>query len=241
MTDSPNSNRVAKLDGLIDSLKPFSNLQERSEVYVGPIPEIADFAITLYSTLANAIDPNATRVHEIQDVTFRRHITFANRSIIVALVSSIEYFMQSYCQRSHIQVHPLYVRKAKKLLDRCDPYLGVELRSWVKSMAAGGNATISDYSEAMLSAKNATDILKRDWRSFISIITVLRNKGAHGGAELATSDLTKIRAVRNEYDFEGELGYALSEGGELGVPLSFLPWALRKLQALADELDGHIG
>lgn len=174
------------------------------------------------------------------DDTFRRHVTFVNRSIIVQLVSSIEGLLQSYCDRSCITVVPPRAKYAKALLERCDACLDNELRSWVKRMTKDGNPAFGDYSEAILKKhEGATKNFKNDWRNFINLISVVRNKGAHGSVTLTAPDIKKIRAVKSEYDFESELGFVLGEGNELQIPLSFLPWALCKLQALASELNGH--
>lgn len=225
------------LDRSIEALKPFSNLPERTREYVAPIPYVADFAISLYGALANAIDGQCIRVHQLRLENFKHNVTHVNRCILVQFVSGIEFLLEKYCSDHGLKAESVYSKNANSLLEKCDSCLNSKLRSWLKRMVDGDQPSIGDYSDAILAHKGKGPDFDATWRNFLGFISVLRNKGAHGSVVLKKSDLEKIRYFKDEFNFEAELDFELKEGDDLQVPTSFLPWAFLKLQELATELD----
>ena len=94
-----------------------------------------------------------------------------------------------------------------------------------------------DYSDAMLKNKDPESMFESKWRRFLGLLSLLRNKSAHGDVRLRDSDIAKIRSLDKEFSFEKELGFEFHPGDELHIPGKFLPWSFAKFQALASEIN----
>lgn len=236
MTEEMAGTYVKELDKRIEALKPFSNLAARTQAYVSPIPYIADFAITLYSALANGIDQKNVRIHQMQTDTFKRTRISADRSILVQFVSSVEHLLQDYCEKHKLEVKSVDSKRATTIMEQCGDRLDSKLGQWLKGKLKS-RPIIGDYSHAVLKDKGVKSIFSSKWRQFLDLMTLLRNKSAHGDVRLSDSDIDKIRSMNEEFSFEKELGFNLKPGDELHIPGKFLPWSFTKLQELASEID----
>ena len=227
---------IAELDMRIEALMSFSNLPARTQAYVYPIPYIADLAITLYSALANGIDNKSVRIHEMQTDTFERTRTFVDRSILVQFLSQVEYLLQAYCKKHKLKVRSVDSRRAKVIMDRYGDGIDTKSKKWLEGKLKR-HPIFGDYSEAVLKDKGAKSIFTNKWRRFFDLLSLLRNKCAHGDDRLRDSDIVKIQSMNEEFSFEKELELKFKQGCELHVPSRFLPWSFTKLQELASEID----
>lgn len=227
---------IAELDMRIEALKSFSNLAARTQAYVFPIPYIADLAITLYSALANGIDNKSVRIHEMQPDTFERTRTFVDRSILVQFLSQVEYLLQEYCKEHKLKVRSVDSRRANVIMNQYGDGIDTKSKKWLEGKLKG-HPIFGDYSDAVLKDKGAISKFSNKWRLFFDLLSLLRNKCAHGDVRLKDSDIDKIRRMDEEFSFEKELGFKFKLGDELHIPGRFLPWSFSKFQELASEID----
>ena len=228
---------IEELNKQIKTLKPYSNQPERTQESVSPIPFIADFAILQYSALANSIDNKSFRSLEMQTESFHKAVIFVNRSIILNYVSCIESLLQTFCIKNKIEVSSLDSRRATTINNQLNDQLNSKNKKWLKGKQRS-MPIFSDYSNAVLKEKGGADSdFSKKWKDFFNLLTLLRNKSAHGDSKLSGSDIKTIKKIKSEFNFEQELGVEFNLNDDLQIPVNFLQWSFEKLQNLASEIN----